>query len=391
MIDIPLNIIIKRIKESTGLGEEEINNKIKEKLKDLSGLISEEGAAHIVANELGVKLLEAIEGEMTIENILPGMRNLQVKGKVRQAYETREFNTGGRAGKVGSFLMQDETGIIRVVLWNEHADKIKELKTGDVVRIKGAYSKSNNNRKEIHLGDTSTIEINPEGIEVNVEIDKTPDVQRKKIAEIKPEDENVEVIATIVQVFDPRFFPSRQNPEETNYVMNLYLDDGSDNIRCVLWSEQIERILGKTRQEILEMKEKPGSFEEIKNELLGQIIKVRGRIKNNEVFGRLELIANNIKKDLNPEEEITNEETEETNKEENEQEPESQSPEEQEERNDTKRIITEETKIQAEMNEEGEVESIKREEEIEETKKYSESEDDLLTLDDIEDLEELDE
>ncbi len=58
MINIPLNQIIAEIKDKTGLSEDEINKKINEKLKQLSDLISKEGAAHIIANELDVKLVE---------------------------------------------------------------------------------------------------------------------------------------------------------------------------------------------------------------------------------------------------------------------------------------------------------------------------------------------
>ena len=54
MIDIPRAEIVTKIKEAKGLSEDEINAKIQEKLTQLAGLISEDGAAHIIANELGV-------------------------------------------------------------------------------------------------------------------------------------------------------------------------------------------------------------------------------------------------------------------------------------------------------------------------------------------------
>ena len=55
MFKLPLQDIINKIKEKTELSEAEINSKINQKLDQLSGLISKEGAAHIIANELGVK------------------------------------------------------------------------------------------------------------------------------------------------------------------------------------------------------------------------------------------------------------------------------------------------------------------------------------------------
>ena len=50
MIQMPLQDIINKITEKAGITEEEVNEKIKQKLEQLSGLISKEGAAHIIAN-----------------------------------------------------------------------------------------------------------------------------------------------------------------------------------------------------------------------------------------------------------------------------------------------------------------------------------------------------
>ena len=50
MIKVPLSTIIEKIKENSNLTIDDINSKIKEKMDQLSGLISDEGAAHIIAN-----------------------------------------------------------------------------------------------------------------------------------------------------------------------------------------------------------------------------------------------------------------------------------------------------------------------------------------------------
>ena len=112
MIKIPFETIISKIREKTGLTEEEIDNKITEKLKQLYGLISKEGAAHIVANELGIKLFESVSGRLEIKNIMPGMRNVETVGKVMQIFEAKGFITENRSGKVGSFILGDETGTV---------------------------------------------------------------------------------------------------------------------------------------------------------------------------------------------------------------------------------------------------------------------------------------
>jgi hypothetical protein len=326
MIDLPLPTIITRIATEKGMTEEQVRTRIRAKLSELSSLISEEGAAHIIANELGVKL-HAIEQKLTIDKLLGGMRGLEVVAKVRQVYETREFNTGGRQGKVASLLVVDATGITRLVLWNEHADLAQEIVAGDVVKVKGAYVKSNQGRVELHLGNDGRIYRNPEGVVIDVDVTAAParpQAQVKRLAELSEQDQNVLVYGTIVQVFEPRFFPNcptcngkvqevagkascpthgAVTPVYT-YVMNLYLDDGSDNIRCALWRDQVDKVLAKPKTEVLAFKDNPAAFEPLKTDLLGLVIKVRGRVQKNEAFGRLELIGFDVVRDVDPDAEL---------------------------------------------------------------------------------------
>jgi len=323
MINMPLDQIKERISQKTGLSEDEINQKIKAKLKQLPGLISEQGAAHIVANELKVKLFDIGE-KLQIKNILSGMRNVDVVGKVLQKYELREFKTEKHAGKVANMLIGDDTGVIRVVLWHKQAELINQLKEGDIVKIRGGYVRDNQGRKEIHLSELSKLIINPPGVNVEVKPYEPPVAVRKNIADIKEDDVNVEILATIVQVFDINFFevcpqcnkrvrlrdegflcPTHGKIEpEYNYVLNIYLDDGSDNIRTVFWRQQVEQLLSMDKSQIMVFKDDPSKFEPIKTELLGNIIKVIGRANKNQTFDRIELVVNQVDKSPDPDEEI---------------------------------------------------------------------------------------
>ena len=57
MYKVPLAEIKQKILASGKLGSDELELKLKAKINELSGLISEEGAAHIIANELGVEIV----------------------------------------------------------------------------------------------------------------------------------------------------------------------------------------------------------------------------------------------------------------------------------------------------------------------------------------------
>ena len=71
--------IVDKIIKEKGISKEEIDGKVNEKVKQLSDLISKEGAAHIIANQLGVKLFdETFRKKWEIKDVIAGMNNVTV-------------------------------------------------------------------------------------------------------------------------------------------------------------------------------------------------------------------------------------------------------------------------------------------------------------------------
>ncbi len=323
MMHMPLEDIKQKIIEKTAISEEELDSKIKKKLDQLSGLISKEGAAHIIANELGVKLFEGTSGKLKINNILAGMRNVETAGKIMAVYEKREFQRGETMGKVASYLIGDETGSIRVVCWGDQADKTTEMKPGDIVRIISGYSRENNARKEIHINDKSKMIINPPDVSIG-EVKTTIDYKRKKVQELEDQDRNIELLGTIVQLEALRFYEvcpecgkrARQRDDGFfcdshnkvkpvfSYVCNISLDDGSGNIRVVLFRELVEKVLRTKAEEMTAIKNFPEKIEELKNNVLGEMVKVKGRVSKNELFNRMEFVGSDVDMNPNPDDEI---------------------------------------------------------------------------------------
>lgn len=323
MIKIPFEEIVLKINEKTQMSTGEIEERVEKKMKQLSGLISKEGAAHIVANELGVKIFEPLSGKLQIKNVLAGMRDVETIGKVLQTYETREFMRNDAVSKVASMVIGDETGTIRVVMWGSQADNAANLGLNDIVKIVGGYVRENSGRKEIHLNDRSQILINPKGEIVN-DVNTEIKGNRKEIKELSENDNDAELLGTIVQVFDIKYFETcprcgkRAKPTATlfecaehgnvipsySYVLNAVLDDGTETIRCVFFRNQVERLLSMNQEQVMKFKQEPADFEAVKNELLGTITKVVGRTKNNSMFNRLEFVVNSVNTNPNPEEEL---------------------------------------------------------------------------------------
>lgn len=329
MINLPYPEIVKRIKEKKEITEEELEEKVKQKMDQLSGLISREGAAYIIANELGVKLVDS-EGMKKIKDVFPGMRNVETAGKVARKFPVNEFERNGNKGRVANFIIADETGQLRMTAWHDMVDVMGQFEPGDIVKVRSGFAKDNNGQVEVHLNSNSKVLVNPEGLKIDVDVTtsqpaKQPaDAVRKKISELTENDMNVEVLATVVQVFDPRFYTIcprcgkkvTQNdggfacPEhgtiepKYGYVMNIFIDDGSDNIRAVFFRDSVLKLIGKDDEAMQRYRVEPEKFEEIKTKLLGETIAITGRTTKNTMFDRLELMANDVDADVKPEQEI---------------------------------------------------------------------------------------
>jgi len=293
--------ILGRIAKSAGLEKEEIERRIEAKKAKLSGLISKEGAAQIVAAELGISFDNE---KLKIDELLPGMRRVNVIGKVINILSVRTFTTKkGEEGKVANLFLADDTSNIKVVLWDtNHIELIEkgEIVEGKVIEITNAGMRDN----ELHLGSFSELKLSDEILE-NLKTEKV--VKEKNIIDFKTND-GVSVRAFIVQAFEPRFFnvcpecKKKVTPEAEDFVcgehgkvipekralINIVLDDGTETIRSVLFHEHLSD-LGLTELEDTE------KLSNQKQNILGKEMIFSGNVRINKFFNNQEFIVDEVK------------------------------------------------------------------------------------------------
>lgn len=301
---IPYEKLIEKISDASKLSEEEVVESVNIKLEELTGLVSKEGAAHIVANELGVDLLKTT-GDLKVKDLLPGMKDFDLHVKVLKKYEVTNFENERGKGKVFKAVVGDETGVTIMVFWNDKADFADKFEEGDIVLLKNLGAKFDRRQKlEIGFVEEGAIEVNPEGITIKVP-DTYGEATKKKIKDLEESEENIEILGVIVQTFDLRFFKTNAEGKkindseiETNYsygaVLNLYIDDGSGQIRTVLFKKQILHLIQITEEELMNYVENKEGFEKHKHKLLGKMVKVIGRTNKNEMFNQTELLASMV-------------------------------------------------------------------------------------------------
>jgi ssDNA-binding replication factor A large subunit len=312
-----LETIIQKIEEKTGLERKDIEIKILEKQKELSHLVSKEGAAYIVAKELGLNLVPKVKEKrrLEIKNIVPRVRNLTLSGRVVKVFEPREFERKGGKGKVASIILGDSTGTIRLSLWDEQTEIAEKLKPGMAIETFGAYTRDNGfGGVELRLGEKGGIRILKESDlpsleEIKEKFEKG--IRRKSISELRLND-IAEVRAAIVQLFETNVFfeicpecgarvnkvndkfvckeHGKVEPEKT-IVLSGVIDDGTMNMRAVFFRDIALQLIGMDMKTVLDH---DGSIFDI-IDVLGKEFVMRGRVRKNKLFNRLEFIVNDVK------------------------------------------------------------------------------------------------
>ena len=297
------DLLVERISKASGLEKSEVERKIEAKKAKLSGLISKEGAAQIVAAELGISFENQ---DLKVNEIMPGMRKVNIVGKVINLFPVREFSKNGREGKVANFILADDTGSTRVVLWDmNHIVLIENetIKQGDVVEIKNASSRES----EIHVSGFS---------EFKKSTTKMSDVKTTQAAEEAclvdvRQGQTIKVRGVVVQLFQPRFYmvcPECNKKvvkgEDEKFkcaehgivepkkraILNFVIDDGTESMRVVMFSDQIKTLIP---EEDLEDEAKAAAF---RDDFLGTEVFLTGKVNRNQLFNNLEIVANNVEK-----------------------------------------------------------------------------------------------
>lgn len=83
---------------------------------------------------------------MKASKVKPGMKNLTLDLEVVEMGEPNSFNTDKGEGEVVTAVCKDDSGKVKVSLWNDEIDKVE---VGDNIHIENGYSRLF--RDEVHV------------------------------------------------------------------------------------------------------------------------------------------------------------------------------------------------------------------------------------------------
>ncbi len=250
---------------------------------------------------------------------------LTTKGVVTKNFGVKEFEgIQGNVRKRGAFMLNDGTGSIRIVIWNDAADFAENLSEGDAVEIKKGNIRKNMENCEIHIRKKNDINLidKKEFANLDISFSKLEGVE-KKISELNDGDRNVKLVIKIVDIDSNQQLTYPSCPTCNKKVMNVgnnewYCEkcgtsveqvpklmlriigediNGNEQIKVILFGDNAEKIIGMDTTEILNLVGESGEqtvIEKVKTDLEGSVKTIVGHAKFNKNFAEMVFYADEI-------------------------------------------------------------------------------------------------
>lgn len=212
------------------VSKQDFLQRIQDKVEGMGGLCDEPMAAMLVANELGFS--DVGRDCVKIENITSESGQVNFIARIISVFDVKEFTRNdGTVGRVGNVIVGDESGKIRLTLWDNMADMIKagKIKVGQTYQISG-YSKQGYSGMEVNIGNNGVLAECDE--EINVA------ANNQKIKDIKDGMGNLNLTGKVLEISEVRIFQRKDG--NSGKVGNLLIGDSTGKIRVTLWDEKTE-------------------------------------------------------------------------------------------------------------------------------------------------------
>ena len=108
-----------------------------------------------------------------ISELVVRQGNADVEGTIQEIGEIKTFNKFGRELRVADAILKDDSGSIKLTLWNDDATRFK---SGDKVKISNGYVNEFQGEKQLTSGKFGNMEKIGEGEETDESI-KEPDAK----------------------------------------------------------------------------------------------------------------------------------------------------------------------------------------------------------------------
>ena len=266
--------------------------------------LSEEQAREMFIPELAT-LEKAIYDYIKIDDVEEDEQDKIIIGRIIEMYDPREFERDDRTGLVRNIEIADDTGSIRVVLWNDDAER--EFELGQPIKLQNPRLRFNDrsNRVEASItGGTAILEPNES------ELAKLPSQEElmeaiyvsKTIESLLEDDTNVKVTGRICDVNTDRVLLKRcphcdnnvehtemenvcdfcgEEFEEPKYTLfvNTTIEDETGEIQVTFYENLAEELIDMDKERVISLIEDGYGIEDKLEDLNGTTIEIIANVR----------------------------------------------------------------------------------------------------------------
>jgi replication factor A1 len=212
---------------------EEILQMIENKKKDAGDFLTDETAARLVASELGAEFAKKSHRlKIEIKDLVSGLNDVSLTAQVVSVYPPKTFKRRDwTEGKIASIIVSDNSGTLRVVLWDNKVDIVEKgkIQQEQTIKISHAYVRQGlDGKPELHMGDKGSIKVLAKAT--------------KKMAEITRSGGPLTVEGTVASA--PEFRKVTTSRNENVAVASFKLSDSTGELTVTAWRELAESVKG---------------------------------------------------------------------------------------------------------------------------------------------------
>ncbi len=135
--------------------EDEFDEKIDKRRKEFEDLFDEEALAHLIVAEEG-RNDEAVDN---LEEVEIG-EECTIEGEIVDLGDLRTFENENGEGRVRNVRIDDGTGSIKLVLWNEDTEMVEDqFEVGTNIRVANGYVQDKGYGKQISIGKWGEVQV----------------------------------------------------------------------------------------------------------------------------------------------------------------------------------------------------------------------------------------
>ena len=244
---------------SSGLSEEQLEKELERRMKEFGGFMTKQGILFIIAKEHGInpynnayykeldQMIDYDEFSITISEIKEQMINIVLVGKIFSFTKPREFiRKDSSLGKISSFILGDQTGCVKIVLWGDSAQLVESefFKQGEIIRVIGGYSKmGTDNNIDVHLSKNGRLIIAPEDVNkvlreqlesVNEnEVYERQNFSKLGIMDLLHQYSFIKRVQGKVEII--QFKELTKKDGERTFILKLLLSDSTGSVPVTIW------------------------------------------------------------------------------------------------------------------------------------------------------------